>query len=90
MGVRQVEFDSNVFQMTVGNSSSCCISPCTQDFEKKIRLASKTVDVIASELTCVGTSTVKWKVWDDEGVTHTFRILNALYVPKVPMRILSP
>ena len=34
--------------------------------------------------------TVKWKIEDDTGRVHIFRIPGTFYVPKAPFRMLSP
>ena len=89
-GVRKVVFDSDSVHISVDNKASTSISPHSQDFEGAIKMVDITVDGIASGLTAVGKGTLKWKWQDDEGVTHTFKIPNFLYVPKAPMRILFP
>ena len=37
-----------------------------------------------------GYGTIQFSVADDDGVKHTFRVHNVLYVPEAPMNLLSP
>ena len=87
---RKVVFDSDSVQIAVINGAFTSDSPHSQDFVGAIKIIDITVNGIASGLTAVGKGTLKWRYQDDEGVSHTFRIPNSLYVPKAPMCILSP
>ena len=48
------------------------------------------VDGIAAGLEVVGKGTIKWKIEDDKGEIRTISLVNSLYVPKSPARVLSP
>ena len=87
---RQVVMDSDSLSIAIDNHASACLSPSTHDFEGEITMINQQITGIASGLTAVGRGTLKWKWQDNEGHTTTFRIPNSLYVPKSPMRILSP
>ena len=37
-----------------------------------------------------GYGTIKFDLFDNDGVRHTFMVHNVLYVPEAPMNLLSP
>ena len=58
--------------------------------EKKTLTHKGMVDGIAAGLEVVGKGTIKWKIEDDKGEIRTISLVNSLYVPKSPVRVLSP
>ena len=45
---------------------------------------------IAAVLKIKGRGTLKFRIDDDNGITHTINLLNSVHIPDLPMVLVSP
>ena len=85
------KFDTDSGPVGIDNRCSACISGYIQDFETPPVPTNRTIKGFGgSTTTGVMVGTIKWKVFDDEGNQHTFRIPHSYYVQGCGMRLFSP
>ena len=84
-------FDSDSQVIGVDNHASRCMSNKRSDFITDIKPAKKyKVKGAGGNLKVQGVGTIKWRIADDNGSPHDIYIKNALYVPDLPISLLSP
>ena len=83
-------FDTDQFAIGIDNHTSKCLSPSAKDFIGPIKPINGALKGINSTLAVKGSGTLKWKIADDSGHIHEMIIQNAIYVPDMTMRLLSP
>ena len=83
-------YDSDSFWIAVDNCCSKCITNNLQDFVSPPRKVSVKVRGIGGDVQATLVGTVKWRVEDDDGVTHTWLIPDTYYNATSPYRLLSP
>lgn len=85
-----LSFDTDGFTIGIDNHTSKCLSPSLNDFISPITPLQAALKGISSTIPVKGSGTLQWDVLDDNGRIHKFIIQNALYVPGMSMRLLSP
>ena len=90
-GAKHCRFDTDSFKIGVDNHASRCMTNDIRHFEhfRPLR-TNKTVGGIQGGLAIRGEGTFVFNIEDDEGKTHTIRIPRSLYLPDLPMSLLSP
>ena len=84
-------FDTDSGPVGIDNRCSACMSHVIQDFEDTPRPTNRVIKGFGGSRTKnVMVGTLKWKIEDDDGAVHTFRIPNSYYVPHGGVRLLSP
>ena len=83
--------DSDSFTIGVDTHASYCMSNNKSHFVGSITpVGTSNVIGVKGTLPIRGTGTVVWKLNDDEGRTHVFKIHSIIYVPGLKNPILSP
>ena len=84
-------FDTDSGSVGIDNRCSGCMSDKASDFDGELRPVKRTIKGFGGSKTYnVMMGTLKWKIEDDDGKIHTFRIPNSYYVPDGGVRLLSP
>lgn len=86
-----ISFDSDSVNIHVDNCASRCITNSLQDFVKPPQKVIGRVKGMGGDkvaVTAVGT--IKWRVDDEDGMSHSFVIPGSLYIPDSPARLFSP
>ena len=88
---RHCHFDTDSFKIGVDNHALRCMSYNRAHFENfRPSRSNATVGGIADGLAIKGEGTFVFRVEGDNGRTHTIRIPNSLYLPRLPVSLLSP
>ncbi len=87
---RTVQFDSNSYPIGIDTHALCCMVNAPHLFEDLKLGEVGEVEGIKSGLDTKGTRTFKFKIKDDNGMTHKIKIPNSLYVPELKRCLLSP
>ena len=87
---KPLHVDTDSYEIGIDNHSTRCISPKANDFISPILPTSSILNGFSGSIKVKGVGTVQWKIQDDEGKEHIFKIKNCLYVPQVKIRLLSP
>jgi len=74
----------------IDSGASCCISNNRKDFVSFSPSSNSVLNGIANGLQKEGTGTLYWKIFNDNGDEVMLHIHNSLYVPSLPMKLLSP
>jgi hypothetical protein len=92
-GTRDIEFGTDSFAIKVDNCASRTMSFQKSDFiagtlkkvkDKGVRGFGNTITKITHD------GTIKWRIYDDNGMSHDIIIPNSYYVPAGKSRLLSP
>jgi hypothetical protein len=87
---RTVQFDSDSYPIGIDTHALRCMVNAPHLF-KYLKLEEVgEVEGIKSGLDIKGTGTFKFKIKDDNNMTHKIKILNSLYVPGLKRCLLSP
>jgi hypothetical protein len=86
----QHPFDSDSFQIKIGNCASKCITNCIEDFISPPDPISLNIIGVGGNIPCTHFGTVNWVIEDDQGHKHLFNIPNTNYAPLAPHWLLSP
>ena len=90
-GAKHCRFDTDSFKIGVDNHASRCMSNNRAHFEDlRLSRSNATVGGIAGGLAIKGIGTFRFRVEDDDGKVHTICIPNSLYLPSLPVSLLSP
>ena len=74
-------FDTDSGPVGIDNRCSGCISNKSSDFDGKLRPVKRVIKGFGGSHTYTAMmGTIKWRVEDDSGKVHTFRIPNSYYV----------
>ena len=88
---RQAPFDTDSGLLRIDNCATRSISPYTEDCISKLTpLPNRKVQGIGGKVGRLMSGTIKWDIEDDEGVVHSIKIPNSIYLPQAPSRLLSP
>jgi hypothetical protein len=88
---RFAAFDSDLVTLRVDNCFTACITNSLADIVgTPVPIAARTEGFTGGEALVTAKCTVKWKIEDDHGRTHTIVIPNSLYSKNAPFRLLSP
>jgi hypothetical protein len=79
---RTVCFDSNSYPIGIDHAL-CCMANAPHLFENLKLGDVGEVEGIKSGLDIKGIGTFKYKIKDDNGMTHKIKIPNSLYVPEL-------
>ena len=86
-----VRFDSDSYPIGVDSHASRCMANKAHLFEDLHLNEDKgQVNGISDGLEIAGKGTFKFIITDDEGIQHTIRIKNSLYIPDMRRCLLSP
>ena len=84
-------FDSDSFVIHVDNCASRCITNSISDF---IRPPQKVIGRVkgmgGDKIAVTAVGTIRWRVDDEDGTSHSFLIPGSLYIPESPARLFSP
>jgi hypothetical protein len=87
---RTVQFDSDSYPIGIDTHALRCMVNAPHLF-KDLKLGEMgEVEGIKSGLDFKGTGTFKFKIKDDNGMTHEIKIPNSLYIPELKRCLLSP
>jgi hypothetical protein len=87
---KAVQFNPDSYPIRIDTHALCCMVNAPHLFEHpKVKDVGE-VEGIKSELDIKGTGTFKFKIKDNNGMTHEINILNSLYVPELKRCLLSP
>jgi hypothetical protein len=88
---RRGSFDSDIVTLQVDSCASRCTTNLLQDF---VRPPQKVIGRVkgmgGDKMAVTAVGTVKWRVDDEDGVSHLFLIPGSLYIPDSPARLFSP
>ena len=84
------QYDSDSYILAIDNCSSRCITNNLSDYISKPQKVEVKVRGIAGTVSATYKGTVRWKIEDDAGVTHTWLIPDTYYHTTSPYRLLSP
>ena len=88
---RPISFDLDSFVIAVDNCATRSITNDPNDFvETPRKVAVSSIKGISGLIQVLRQGTIKWNICDDEGKTHEMLLPNSFYVPRAPMRLLSP
>ncbi len=87
--IRTIQFNSNSYPIGIDTHASHCMVKTPHLFEDLKLGEVGEVEGIKSGLDIKGTGTFKFKIKDDDGMTHEIKIPNSLYVPELKRRLLS-
>ena len=84
-------FDTNSGPVGIDNQYSGCMSNKSSDFDGEFRPVKRVIKGFGGSRTYnMMMVTIKWKVEDNSGKVHTFRIPNSYYVLDGEVRLFSP
>ena len=83
-------FDSDSYLLMIDNCCSKCVTNCCTDFVGTPTPVRAQISGVGGPIPVLLKGTVKWKIEDDTGRVHIFRIPGTFYAPKAPFRMLSP
>jgi hypothetical protein len=83
---RTVRFDSDSYPIGIDTHASRCMVNAPHLFEDLTLGDVGEVEGIKSGLDIKGAGTFKFKIKDDNGMTHKIKIPNSLYVPDLKRR----
>ena len=84
-------FDSDSQIIWVDNHASRCISDKISDFITELKPSKNNkFRGAGGNIQIKGIGTLRWRIQDDEGKHHGIYIKNALYIPDLPISLLSP
>ncbi len=87
---RTIQFDSNSYPIGIDTHALRCMVNAPH-LVKDLKLGEVgEVEGIKSGLDIKGTGTFKFKIKDNNGMTHKIKIPNSLYVPELKRCLLSP
>ena len=91
-GVRKegLPFDTDSVLLRVDNCATASMSPHKGDFIGILKPVRKRIKGIGGTVSGIMMGTVKWRIEDDNGMTHEIIIPESFYVPNAPSRLLSP
>jgi hypothetical protein len=89
---RAIRFDSDSYPIEIDTHVLCCMVNTPHLFEdlKLGEVGVGEVEGLKSWLDIKGMGTFKFKIKDNNGMTHKIKILNSLYVPELKRCFLSP
>jgi hypothetical protein len=87
---RAVRFDSDSYPIRIDTHASRCMVNAPHLFQDLKLGDVGEVEGIKSGLDIKGTGTFKFKINDNNNMTHEIKILNSLYVPELKRCLLSP
>jgi hypothetical protein len=87
---RTIQFDSDSYPIGIETHALCCTVNAPHLFEDLKLGEVGEVEGIKSGLDIKGMGTFKFKIKDDNGMTHEIKIPNSLYVPELKRCLLSP
>ena len=86
-----VRFDSDSYLIGVDSHALKCMVNKAHLFEDlRLNEAKGHISGISDWLAIAGEGTFKFIITDDEGIQHTIRIKNSLYIPDMRRCLLSP
>ena len=88
--VRELQVDCSHISVIIDSAASRVFSGVRSDFTDFKENKDLKVDGIASGLQSGGTGTIRWDIIDDLGAPRELICHNAVYVPGLPKRLLSP
>jgi hypothetical protein len=88
--MKKTQFDTDSKSIKVDNCATATISNSIDDFEGPVMKTNYWLQGIRGLVGEIMTGTVVWHIEDDEGVVHTLKLPESLYVASLPTRILSP
>ena len=84
-------FDTDSVLIHIDNCASRCITNSIHDF---IRPPQKVIGRVkgmgGDKVAVTAVGTIRWRVEDDDGTSHSFLIPGSLYIPESPARLFSP
>jgi hypothetical protein len=87
---RLMNFSPGGSAICVDFSASCCISNNKEDFLNLTPSSSPVLSGIAIGLEIAGKGTIQWTILNDAGDEVILHIHDSLYVPSIPINLLSP
>ena len=85
-----MRFDSDSYPIMIDNCASSSITNSLTDFVSPPKPSNKSIRGISGNTTALQVGTVKWRIEDDQGRSHTLELPNTYYAPSAPCRLLSP
>lgn len=89
--LNSTSFDTDSAPVGIDNWCSACMSHDIRDFEEPPIPTKRYIKGFGgARVDNVKMGTIKWRVDDDSGMVHTFRIPDSYYVPQGGVRLFSP
>src|SRR5688572_28782212 len=83
-------FDTDAYLLLVDNGATACISNKTSSFISPLIPTHKRMKGIAGKVGNLSIGTIRWRIKDNEGVSHNILIPNSYYIRGAPTRLLLP
>ena len=87
---RSIQFDTDSYQIGIENFASGCMFPNRDHFITYKASKVQECKGIAAGLNIEGRGTFKFRIDDDNGITHTITVPNSVHNPGLPMVLVSP
>ena len=87
---RHVRFDTDSFRLGIDTFATGCMSPDKDHFITYTKAEGQECKGIAAGLKIAGRGTLRFRIDDDDGVTHTITVPNSVHIPDLPMVLVSP
>ena len=83
-------FDTDAKLIRIDNCASYSISNDPADFATKLKPVKRRLKGLGGMISEIQTGTIRWEIQDDDGMRHTIKLPNSLYVKSSPSKLLSP
>ena len=83
-------FDTDSHQIVIDNFAYGCISPNRDHFINYKASEVQECKSIALAVKIEGRGTLKFRIDDDDGITHSITVPNSVHIPDLPMVLVSP
>ena len=84
-------FDSNSVVIHVDDCATRCITNSISDFIRPLqKVIGRVKGMGGDKIAVTAVGTIRWRVDDEDGTSHSFLILGSLYIPESPARLFSP
>ena len=85
-----IQFDTDSYRIGIDTVASGCMSPDRDHFITYKASERQECKGIAAGLKIKGRGTLKFRIDDDNGITHTINVPNYVHIPDLPMVLVSP
>ena len=83
-------YDSDSYLLMIDNCCSKCVTNCCADFVGEPSPVRANINGVGGPIPVLLKGTVKWRIEDNLGRIHIFRIPGTYFAPAAPFRMFSP
>ena len=83
-------YDSDSYLLMIDNCCSKCVTNCRADFVGEPSPVRANINGVGGPIPVLLKGTVKWRIEDNLGRIHIFRIPGTYFAPAAPFRMFSP